>query len=83
MARSSVTCFENEIDAFRAYALSFPESTTLLVDTYDTIDGTKKAITVAGEMRRGGHELRAIRLDSGDLLNSSRNSGICPCRTSC
>ena len=71
MAHSFVTTFEDEIDSFRAYARSFPDSSIFLVDTYDTLDGTRKAITVAKEMRRQGHELRAIRLDSGDLLDLS------------
>ena len=72
MAHSFVTAFEEEIDAFRAYAKSFPDSSTFLVDTYDSIEGTKKAIVVAREMEREGHNLRAIRLDSGDLLDLAR-----------
>ena len=68
MAHSFVTSFDREIDAFRAYAESFPDSSTLLVDTYDTVEGTRNAIRVALEMRERGHALRAIRLDSGDLL---------------
>ena len=69
MAHSFVTAFPEEIDAFRAYASSFPDSSTFLVDTYDTLSGTRKAIDVAREMERKGHRLRAIRLDSGDLLD--------------
>ena len=69
MAHSFVTAFEEETDAFRAYARSFPDSSTFLVDTYDTLEGTRKAIVVAREMERRGHRLRAIRLDSGDLLD--------------
>ena len=68
MAHSFVTSFDREIDAFRAYVESFPDSSTLLVDTYDTVEGTRKAVRVALEMRERGHALRAIRLDSGDLL---------------
>jgi nicotinate phosphoribosyltransferase len=74
VAHSFVTAFDNEIDSYRAYARSFPDSSTFLVDTYDTIEGTKKAIQVAREMRRDGHELRAIRLDSGDLLELSKQA---------
>ena len=69
MAHSFVTSFEHETDSFRAYARSFPDSSTFLVDTYDTIEGTKNAIKVAHEMKKQGHSLRAIRLDSGDLLD--------------
>ncbi|MGH2544328.1 MAG: nicotinate phosphoribosyltransferase, partial [Ardenticatenaceae bacterium] len=71
MAHSFVTAFDDEIDAFRAYALAFPDSTTLLVDTYDTLEGVRKAIDVAREMEGRGHRLRAVRLDSGDLLDLS------------
>ena len=37
MAHSFVETFPHEIDSFRAYGRSFPDRTTLLVDTYDTI----------------------------------------------
>ena len=71
MAHSFVTTFESEADAFRAYAASFPDTSTFLMDTYDTVEGTRRAIEVAKEMRTRGHALRAIRLDSGDLLDLS------------
>ncbi len=74
MAHSFVTSFEEEIEAFRAYARAFPEGTTLLVDTYDTLNGVRKAIEVAREMKRQGHSLRAVRLDSGDLLDLSHKT---------
>jgi nicotinate phosphoribosyltransferase len=67
MAHSFVMSFEHEIDAFRAYAHCFPDTTTLLVDTYDTMAGVRNAIEVALEMEREGHRLRAVRLDSGDM----------------
>ena len=71
MAHSFVECFPSERESFRAYADSFPDTSTFLVDTYDTLDGVGSAIAVAIEMRRDGHALRAIRLDSGDLLQLS------------
>ena len=71
MAHSWVQTFEDEADAFRAYAESFPASSTFLVDTYDTIGGTRKAIEVAKEMRQSSHALQAVRLDSGNLLDLS------------
>jgi nicotinate phosphoribosyltransferase len=67
MGHSFITSFESEIEAFRAYARSFPNSSTFLVDTFDTILGTKNAIKVALEMREEGNELTGIRLDSGDF----------------
>ena len=54
MAHSFVTSFESELEAFRAYASAFPDTTTLLVDTYDTLAGVRNAITVAGELARTG-----------------------------
>ncbi len=74
-AHSWVQAFPNELAAFRAYADAFPDSTILLVDTYDTLgSGIPNAITVAGELRTRGHELRGVRLDSGDLAYLSRES---------
>lgn len=72
MAHSYVSSFPEEIDSFRAYARSFPDSTTLLIDTYDTVAGALKAAAVATEMVAQGHHLRSVRLDSGDLLALSR-----------
>jgi nicotinate phosphoribosyltransferase len=44
-----------------------PGNCTLLVDTYDSLDGIRHAITTGLELRRKGHRLAGIRLDSGDL----------------
>ena len=72
MAHSFVTAFEDELEAFRAYARAFPESAVLLIDSYDTLEGARKAVTVARELAARGHALAAVRLDSGDLLALSR-----------
>ncbi len=72
MAHSFITSYESELDAFRAFASSFPERCILLIDTYDTISGAKNAVTVAKEMEARGHQLRAVRLDSGDINLLSR-----------
>ena len=74
MAHSLVSAFPDEVDAFRAYARAFPDSSTFLVDTYDTLAGVRNAITVGLEMRERGHMLKGVRLDSGDLLELSRAS---------
>ncbi len=74
MAHSFVEAFGTEEDAFRRYAESFPDASTFLVDTYDTLSGVKKGIEVALEMKRHGHALRAVRLDSGNLLDLSIKS---------
>lgn len=74
-AHSWVLAFPDELTAFRAYAEAFPDSTILLVDTYDTLNsGVRNAITVARELREKGHELRGIRIDSGDLAYLSREA---------
>ncbi|MCI0337884.1 MAG: nicotinate phosphoribosyltransferase [Acidobacteria bacterium] len=64
-AHSFTMAFDREIDAFRAYYNLFPESTTLLLDTYDTIIGAHLATEF-------GPQLRAVRLDSGDLVELSK-----------
>ena len=74
MAHSFITSFESETEAFREYARSFPDDCTLLVDTYDTVEGVRRAIEVAREMRDRGQRLRAVRLDSGDLGELARRS---------
>jgi len=74
-AHSWIMAFPDELTAFRKYAEVFPDSTILLVDTYDTLkSGLPHAITVAGELRRQGHELVGIRIDSGDLAYLSREA---------
>ena len=72
MAHSFVMTFEREIDAFRAYAASFPRSTILLIDTYDTLAGARNAATVAREMAKRGEKLIGVRIDSGDLPAQAR-----------
>jgi len=74
-AHSWVQAFPGELASFRAYADAYPDHTILLVDTYDTLgSGIPNAITVAGELRESGHELRGIRIDSGDLAYLSREA---------
>jgi len=75
MAHSWIQTFEKEIEAFREYARLYPDSTILLVDTYDTLKhGVPNAIKVAKEMEKEGHRLTGIRLDSGDLAYMSKNA---------
>ncbi|MCP3974816.1 MAG: nicotinate phosphoribosyltransferase [bacterium] len=57
-----------ELEAFRAFAESYPDDCILLVDTINTLkSGVPNAITVFGELRAAGHQPGGIRLDSGDL----------------
>ncbi|GHG07080.1 nicotinate phosphoribosyltransferase [Deinococcus piscis] len=72
-AHAWVQSFGSELEAFRAYASAYPDSTVLLLDTVDTLkSGLVNALTVARELRAKGHELRGVRLDSGDLVYLSR-----------
>ena len=72
MAHSFISSHEHELDAFRAFSRSFPDRSTFLIDTYDTLEGAKKAVVVAKEMEAVGHRLQAVRLDSGDLGSLSQ-----------
>jgi nicotinate phosphoribosyltransferase len=65
-AHSWVMFFENELEAFQSYARAMPNNCIFLVDTYNSISGIRHAIEVAGELRRQGHEMIGVRLDSGD-----------------
>src|SRR5678816_2880810 len=66
-AHSWVLAFDSELEAFAAYARALPGNSTFLVDTYDSLEGVRHAVEVGRELRRNGHELAGIRLDSGDL----------------
>lgn len=72
MAHSYITSFENETDAFRAFFKTFPKNTVLLIDTYDTVEGAKKAVQVAREFAQKGFKLKGVRLDSGDMAKLSK-----------
>ncbi|MCI7767047.1 MAG: nicotinate phosphoribosyltransferase [Oscillospiraceae bacterium] len=68
MAHSWVQMFDSELDAFRAYAKCYPDSCTLLVDTYNVLKtGIPNAITVFKELKAAGHKPAGIRIDSGDI----------------
>ena len=74
-AHSWIMAFPDVLTSFRKYAEVFPDSCTLLVDTYDTMQsGLPNAITVARELRGKGHELQGVRIDSGDLAFLSREA---------
>ena len=67
MAHSWITAFDEEGEAFQKYADVCPNNIILLVDTFDSIKGVKKAIEVGKNLEKKGHFLEGIRLDSGDL----------------
>ncbi len=75
MAHSFIQSNEDELTAFRKFAEAEPHNCTLLVDTYNTLkSGIPNAIIVAKEMKAKGHQLKAIRLDSGDLAYLSKKA---------
>jgi nicotinate phosphoribosyltransferase len=57
--------FPAESQAFAAFQRTFPKHAVLLIDTYDTLRGARRAT-------RLGHGIKGVRLDSGDLASQSR-----------
>ena len=72
MAHSFVQAHNSEYDAFREFVETFPEG-TLLVDTYDTLEGVRNVIRLARELG-SAFRVTAIRLDSGDLATLAKES---------
>ena len=64
VAHSWNMTFDDEFEAFKSYWKVFPHNTVLLIDTYDTLEGAKKAARI-------GPDLKGVRIDSGDLLGMS------------
>jgi nicotinate phosphoribosyltransferase len=64
-AHAWIMAFDSEIEAFRKFGQVFPKTATMLIDTYDTIQGVRNALA-------SGAPMQAVRLDSGDLAALSR-----------
>jgi nicotinate phosphoribosyltransferase len=73
MAHSYIESFSDEVEAFRAYCRAYPDRAILLVDTYDTVEGARRAALVGRELAESGHRLLGVRLDSGDLASLARD----------
>lgn len=73
-SHSWVMVFDDELESFQTYAEIMPNNCVFLVDTYNSIEGVKKAIKVGQWLRTQGRELLGIRLDSGDLAYLSLES---------
>lgn len=72
MAHSWVMSFDNELTAFRTYAALYPQNSTFLIDTYDTLkSGIKNAIKAGSELVSKGYNF-GVRLDSGDISYLTR-----------
>ncbi len=67
-AHSWIMFFENESEAFGEYAKAMPNNCVFLVDTYNSLEGVRRAINVARQLRKEGHEMIGVRLDSGDRV---------------
>ncbi len=76
MAHSWVMYYDDEFTAFKKYAETYPDSTVLLVDTYDVLkSGIPNAIRTAKEVLMPmGKRLKGVRLDSGDLAYLSKKA---------
>ncbi|WP_461828739.1 nicotinate phosphoribosyltransferase [Aquifex sp.] len=68
MAHSYVMIFEEEEEAFRAFARLYPDNTIFLIDTYDTVEAAKKVVKLAKE----GVPVVGVRIDSGDIVKLSK-----------
>jgi nicotinate phosphoribosyltransferase len=66
LAHSFVMSFDDEDAAFRAFLRVFPDTATLLVDTYDTISAVRR---ITADLHS---HVPAVRLDSGDLVDLSK-----------
>ena len=66
LAHSFIMSFDREDEAFQAFLKVFPTTATVLVDTYDTVEAVKRLA------RDFGQQIAAVRLDSGDLLELSK-----------
>jgi nicotinate phosphoribosyltransferase len=67
MAHSYIECFADEVAAFAAFARVYPRRSTLLIDTYDTLEGARRAVQAARTLR-GDARVGGVRVGSGDLL---------------
>ncbi|MEW4570503.1 nicotinate phosphoribosyltransferase [Tautonia sp. JC769] len=67
MAHSWIQSFEDELASFRAFGRHFGAQSTMLVDTYDTLEGVRRAASIEPAVA-------GVRLDSGDLLALSREA---------
>ncbi len=67
MAHSYVQAHDREEEAFFRFAEATPKGISLLIDTYDTVEGAKKVVALAPKLQARGIRIGSVRLDSGDL----------------
>ncbi|MEK4035058.1 nicotinate phosphoribosyltransferase [Methylocystis sp. IM3] len=73
MAHSFIQAFDDESRAFEAFAQTHPEDLVLLLDTYDTAAAARKLVALAPRLQARGVTIKAVRLDSGDLVSLSKS----------
>jgi nicotinate phosphoribosyltransferase len=64
-AHSWIQSFPSELEAFRRLQNLLGPATTYLIDTYDTLEGARRAASL-------GRPMWGVRLDSGNLVELSR-----------
>ncbi len=77
MAHSWIESYDNELDAFMAYAKAYPDNCILLVDTVDTLrSGIPNAIKTFEYMKANNIDVShiGVRIDSGDLAYLSKET---------
>ena len=72
MAHSFVQVHDDEMTAFEDFARARPDGVILLIDTYDTEQGARKAVELAPRLKKDGISIRGVRIDSGDLTENAR-----------
>jgi len=72
MAHSFIQAHDKELDAFEHFARSHPQTTTLLIDTYDTETAARALLPLVHRLAAEGIAIQAVRLDSGDLGDQAR-----------
>jgi len=67
MAHSFIQAHDSEVEAFEHFAQAQPRNVVLLIDTYDTEAAARKVAALAPKLSEQGIQVKAVRLDSGDL----------------
>jgi len=73
MAHAYIQAHDSEREAFETFARAQPGNVVLLIDTYDTEQGARVVADLAPRLRESGVTIKAVRIDSGDLMIHSRN----------
>jgi nicotinate phosphoribosyltransferase len=74
MSHSFIMAHDSERQAFEDFARTFPKLSTMLVDTYDTAQGVRNVAELAQRLAKEDIKIQAVRLDSGDLYQLSRQA---------